>query len=53
MLEEKDLAYEMITEFSYVLIMSADNPMASKEVITFDDLTSNCHLLTSSEQRTS
>lgn len=39
MLEEKDLAYEMITEFSYVLIMSADNPMASKEVITFDDLT--------------
>lgn len=39
MLEEKDLAYEMITEFSYVLIMSADNSMASKEVITFDDLT--------------
>lgn len=39
MLEEKDLTYEMITEFSYVLIMSADNPMASKDVITFDNLT--------------
>ena len=40
MLEEKDLAYEMITEFSYVLVMSADNPIASKESITYDDLTS-------------
>lgn len=39
MLEEKDMTYEMITEFSYVLIMSADNPMASKDIITFDDLT--------------
>jgi DNA-binding transcriptional LysR family regulator len=40
MREEKDLAYEMITEFSYVLVMSADNPIASKEAITYDDLTS-------------
>lgn len=39
MLEEKGLNYEMITEFSYLLIMSADNPLALKDEITFDDLT--------------
>ena len=38
MLEEKALSYEIVTEFSYCLIMSADNPLASKEEITFDDL---------------
>ncbi len=38
MLEEKGLTYEMITEFSYSLIMSKDSPLAQKEVITFDDL---------------
>ena len=38
MLEEKGLAYEMIAEFSYVLIMSREHPLASKEEITFDDL---------------
>ena len=38
MLEEKGLSYEMIAEFSYVLIMSRDNPLANKEKITFDDL---------------
>lgn len=38
MLEEKGLTYEMITEFSYSLIMSADSPLAQKDVITFDDL---------------
>lgn len=38
MLEEKGLAYEMIAEFSYLLIMSRDNPLAKKEKITFDDL---------------
>ena len=38
MLEEKGLVYEMITEFSYSLIMSADSPLAQKEKITFDDL---------------
>ncbi len=38
MLEEKGLVYEMVTEFSYCLIMSADNPLAKKEEITFDDL---------------
>ena len=40
MLEEKGLSYEMIAEFSYVLIMSKDNPLASKERITYDDLSS-------------
>ena len=39
MLEEKGFLYEMVTEFSYCLIMSADNPLASKKQITFDDLT--------------
>ena len=38
MLEEKGLVYEMIAEFTYVLIMSKDNPLAEKEDITFDDL---------------
>lgn len=38
MLEEKGLTYEMITEFSYSLIMSKDSMLAQKDVITFDDL---------------
>lgn len=38
MLEEKDLCYEMVTEFTYSLIMSGDSPLAQKEVITFEDL---------------
>ncbi len=38
MLEEKGLVYEMVTEFSYKLIMSKDNPLAEKDVITYDDL---------------
>lgn len=38
MLEEKGLAYELVTEFSYRLIMSRQHPLAQKEVITFDDL---------------
>ncbi len=38
MLEEKGLTYEMVTEFSYCLIMSAENPLAQKEEITFEDL---------------
>ena len=38
MLEEKGLSYEMVTEFTYSLIMSADNPLSQKETITFDDL---------------
>ena len=39
MLQEKGLVSELVTEFSYVLLMSADCPLAAKEDITFDDLT--------------
>ncbi len=39
MLEEKGFVYEIVTEFSYSLIMSRKNPLAQKEEITFDDLT--------------
>lgn len=39
MLEEKGLAYEMIAEFTYVLLMSKDSALADKDIITFDDLT--------------
>ncbi len=38
MLDEKGFVYELVNEFSYSLIMSAENPLASKEKITFDDL---------------
>ncbi len=38
MLEEKGLAYEMLAEFTYILIMNKNNPLAEKEEITFDDL---------------
>lgn len=38
MLEEKGLAYEIISEFTYLLIMSRENPLATKEEITFEDL---------------
>jgi hypothetical protein len=39
MLEEKGFQYEMVTEFTYSLIMNEDNPLAKKDEITFDDLT--------------
>lgn len=39
LLEEKGFVYELVTEFTYSLIMNADNPLAKKEEITFDDLT--------------
>ncbi len=39
MLEEKGLEWELVTEFSYLLMMGRDNPLAKKENITFDDLT--------------
>lgn len=39
MLEEKGFQYELVTEFTYSLLMSADNPLANKENISFDDLT--------------
>ena len=38
MLDEKGFVYELVNEFSYSLIMSAENPLASKEKINFDDL---------------
>ena len=38
MLEEKGFCYELVTEFTYSLIMSADSPLAKKEEIAFDDL---------------
>lgn len=38
MLEEKGFVYELVTEFSYSLIMSAENSLAKKDVVTFDDL---------------
>lgn len=38
MLDEKDVHYELVTEFTYSLIMSAENPLAKKEKITFEDL---------------
>ena len=38
MLEEKGLSFELVAEFSYVLLMSRDNPLAEKETITYEDL---------------
>lgn len=38
MMEEKGLAYELVAEFTFVCIMSRENPLAEKEQITFDDL---------------
>lgn len=38
MLEEKELHAELVTEFTYRLLMSKDSLLAKKEKITFDDL---------------
>ena len=38
MLEEKGLNYELVTQFSYVLIMNRESELAKKEEITLDDL---------------
>ncbi len=38
MLDEKGLSYEMISEFSYVLITSRNSPLAVKDEIVCDDL---------------
>ncbi len=40
LLEEKGMCYETVTEFSYKLIMSNENPLAQKSKITFNDLRS-------------
>ena len=37
-LDEKGLRCELITEFHYVLIMSANSPLAKKEDLSFVDL---------------
>ncbi len=39
MLQEKGFEYELVTDFRYSLIMSADSPLAKKDAISFDDLT--------------
>lgn len=40
MLEEKELSYEVVTEFRYHLLMSREHPLAKQETITYEDLTS-------------
>ena len=39
MMEEKGLAYELVTEFRYLLLMSAEGPLARKARIAAGDLT--------------
>ena len=38
MMEEKKLVGELVTQFTYSLLMSAENPLAKKEEITYNDL---------------
>lgn len=38
MLDEKDLAYEVVTKFHYVLLMSEKSPLCQLDEIRFDDL---------------
>lgn len=38
LLDEKELNYETICEFTYQLIMSHEHPLAQKNTITFEDL---------------
>lgn len=38
MMEEKNLCYELIAEFRYVLLMSKDCPLAKKETVRYSDL---------------
>lgn len=38
MMDEKELDYEMITEFRYQLVMSKNSRLAKKSVIRYDDL---------------
>ncbi len=38
MMDARDLNYELVTEFRYVLIMSRNNPLARLKTITCDDL---------------
>lgn len=38
MLEEKGFKYELVTEFTYLLMMSAENPLVKRENIEYSDL---------------
>ena len=38
MLEEKNLSHELVTEFTYRLVISKEHPLAAAEEVTFDDL---------------
>lgn len=38
MLEEKNLSHELVTEFTYRLVISRQHPLAQQERVTFDDL---------------
>ncbi len=38
LLEEKGLCYELISQFSYKLLMSKDNPLSAKDTISYEDL---------------
>lgn len=38
MLQEKGLEHTLITEFQYVLLMSADSPLAKQDEVAYDDL---------------
>lgn len=38
MLDEKNINYEIITSFTYSLVMNSSSPLASKEELSFDDL---------------
>lgn len=38
MLEDKNLAYEMVTEFRYILVMNRESPLAKKDEIRFEEL---------------
>ncbi len=44
LLEEKGFEHELVTEFSYSLMMSADSPLADKDEITFSDLTDHVEI---------
>lgn len=38
MLEEKNLVYELVSEFTFSVIMSNESPLASKELLRYEDL---------------
>ena len=38
MLAEKNLSHELVTEFTYRLVISKEHPLAAAEEVTFDDL---------------